>query len=315
MTRTCRVTSAIVYCLLLGTPVFAQGRGSGMRAGDSFKDKVAEWRGNAEVTGKVTDDAGKGIADAKVTFVFVKSNDGFFATTKKSGEFSAKDIKPGEWRVQIEAPNFVTVRQELTVGDKKTPLAVQLKRDNSPELVAKAEALYKEGKNGEARVEYMKVLEAHPELAGINRAIAFTYGREGNHPEALKYLDIALSANPNDTMLLQLAAASATQVNDFPRVMEYLSKIDETTLDNPSVLADAAVNLINKRRSADAIAVLDRVIARFPDAADPYYYRGFAKLQASRGPEAKVDLEKYIALAPPEAPQVAKARELLATLK
>lgn len=315
MNHACRVTSVVALCLVFGTSAFAQGRGSGMRAGDSFKDKVAEWRGNAEVTGKVTDDAGKGVPDAKVTFVFVKSSNGFFATTKKNGEFSAKDLKPGEWRVQIEAPNFITVRQELTVGEKKTPLTVQLKRDNSPELVAKAEALYKEGKNAEARAEYLQVLEAHPELAGINRAIAFTYGREGNHPEALKYLDLALAANPNDTMLLQLAAASATQVNDFPRVMDYLSKIDETTLDNPSALADAAVNLINKRRSADAIAVLDRVIARFPDAADPYYYRGFAKLQASRGPEAKVDLEKYIALAPPDAPQVAKARELIATVK
>jgi hypothetical protein len=32
----------------------------------------------------------------------------------------------------------------------------------------------------------VKVLEAHPDLTLINRAIAFTYGREGNHAEALK---------------------------------------------------------------------------------------------------------------------------------
>jgi hypothetical protein len=28
----------------------------------------------------------------------------------------------------------------------------------------------------------MKVLEAHPDLAGINRAIAFTYGRKATIP-------------------------------------------------------------------------------------------------------------------------------------
>ena len=33
------------------------------------------------------------------------------------------------------------------------------------------------------------MLAAHPELTAINRAIAFTYGREKNHPEALKYFD------------------------------------------------------------------------------------------------------------------------------
>src|SRR5258708_612683 len=74
---------------------------------------------------------------------------------------------------------------------------------NSPELLTKAEALFKAGQNAEARAEYMKVLEAHPDLTGINRAIAFTYGREGHHPEALKYLDLALASNPDDRMLLQ----------------------------------------------------------------------------------------------------------------
>jgi tetratricopeptide (TPR) repeat protein len=309
-------TILALLCLCLSTPVFAQGRGgSGMHAGDSFKNtRPPAWRGAAEVAGKITDEAGKGIADAKVTFVFSVSNDGFFAKTKKGGEYAAKDIKPGEWRVQVEAPNFITVRQTLAVGDKKTPFSVQLKRDNSPELLTKADGLFKDGKNADARAEYMKVLDAHPELAGINRAIAFTFGREGNHQDALKYLDLALASNPNDTVLLQLAAASATQVNDFPRTMEYLSKIDAASLDEPSALADAAVNLINKRRSADAITVLDRVVARFPEAADPYFYRGFAKLQA-QNMDGKADLEKYISLAPADAPQVAKARELITSIK
>jgi tetratricopeptide (TPR) repeat protein len=303
---------AALLLLVSAPPLLAQR----MRAGDSFKDKVAAWRGDAQVSGKITDEAGKGIPEAKVTFIFTKSNDGFFATTKKNGEFSAKDIKAGEWRIQVDAPNFVTVRQTLTISDSKNaPVAVTLKRDNSPELLTKAEALFKAGQNAEARAEYMKVLEAHPDLTGINRAIAFTYGREGHHPEALKYLDLALAANPNDVILLQLAAASAMQVSDYPRAMGYLSKIDEATLDDPAVLADAAVNLINKNRTADAITVLDRVIGRFPAAADAYYYRGFANLQAGKNADAKTDLEKYLSLAPPAAPQVAQAKDLLAKIK
>jgi len=307
-----RLTSLTLLVLLASTPALAQR----MRAGDSFKDKVAPWRGDAEVSGRITDEAGKGIPDAKVTFIFTKSNDGFFATTKKNGEFSAKDIKAGEWRVQVDVPNFITVRQTLTVADRKNPpMTVALKRDNSPELLTKAEALFKAGQNAEARAEDMKVLEAHPDLTGINRAIAFTYGREGHHPEALKYLDLALASNPDDRMLLQLAAASAIQVSDYPRAMIYLSKIDEATLDDPDVLADAAVNLINKNRTADAVTVLDRVIARFPAAADPYYYRGFARLKDGKNADAKADLEKYLTLAPPAAPQVAQAKDLLARIK
>lgn len=311
-----RVVVAVVgLSLALAVPAFAQGRGAGMKAGDTFKEKVAAWRGDAEIAGKITDEAGKGLADVRVAFIFVKSNDGFFATTKKNGEFQARDIKPGEWRLQIEAPNFVTVRQPLTIVDRKNPpLDVRMKRDNSPELLTKADALFKDGKNAESRAEYLKVLETHPELTGINRAIAFTYGREKNHAEALKYLDLALAVNPNDRMLLELAASSAMQVNDVPRAMGYLSKIDEATLDDPSVLADAAVNLINKNRTAEAIEVLDRVVVRFPNAADARFYRGFANAKAHKNAEARADLERYLALAP-TGDRAAQAKELLETIK
>jgi len=313
-----RVVAAAALFLSVSAPAaFAQRGGGGMHAGDSFKEKkVSEWRGDAQISGKIVDEAGKGIPEAKVTFIFVKANDGFFATTKKNGEFSAKDIKGGEWRVQVDAANFITVRQPLTIADtKNAPISVTLKRDNSPELLTKAEALFKAGQNAEARTEYLTVLAAHPELTAINRAIAFTYGREKNHVEALKYLDLAIASNPNDAILLQLAAASATQLSDYPRTMAYLAKIDDAMLTEPSMLSDAAVNLVNKQRSADAILILDRVIVRFPTDADAYFYRGFAKMQASRDADAKPDLEKYVAIAPAGAPQIAKAKELLATIK
>ena len=109
------------------------------------------------------------------------------------------------------------------------------------------------------------MLAAHPELTAINRAIAFTYGREKNHPEALKYLDLALAANPNDATLLQLAAASAMEVSDYPRAMGYLGRIDEATLTDPDMMVNAAMNLLNRRRSAEATTVLTRVIGQVPD--------------------------------------------------
>src|SRR5262249_60580091 len=86
---------AFVPFLVAAAPALAQGRG-GARAGDTFKEnRVAAWRGDAEVGGKVTDEAGKGVAEARVVFILASANDGFFATTEQSGEFSAKDINDG----------------------------------------------------------------------------------------------------------------------------------------------------------------------------------------------------------------------------
>jgi len=191
---------------------------------------------------------------------------------------------------------------------------MQLKRDNSPELLVKTEALFKAGQNAEARTEYTAVLAAHPELTAINRAIAFTYGREKSHLDALRYLDIARAANSNDSTLWQLTAASAMEVSDYPRAMAYLSRVDEGAQADPDMLVNAAMNLLNRRRSADAATLLTRVIGRFPEAPDAYFYRAYASIQANKPADAKPDLEKYLTLAP-AGPQAAQAKELLATIK
>lgn len=296
-------------------PAFAQ-RGRGGDGSGRQPPPPAKWKGDASVKGKVADDTGKPIAGAKVTFVLAEINTGFFVNTKKNGEFEAEDLKPGEWRVQTDAPNFITVRQTLTVAASKNPaLNVAMKRDNSPELLTKAEALFKAGQNAEARAEYQTVLAAHPELTAINRAIAFTYGREKNHVEALKYLDLALAANPNDATLLQLAAASAMEVSDYPRAMGYLGRVDEAAVPDADPMVNAAMNLLNRRRSADAATLLTRVIARFPTAADAYFYRGYASMQGGKPAEARADLEQYLKLSAPDAPLVTQAKDMLSRIQ
>jgi tetratricopeptide (TPR) repeat protein len=314
-----RAWNVVALCfavLAVAVPVSAQGGGRGRGRGDAAPQAPPKWKGDASIKGKVVDEAGKPVGAAKITLVLADINTGFFVTSKKNGEFEAKEMKIGEWRLQVDAPDFIVVRQTIQVTEgKNVPLIFAVKRDNSPELLVKAEALFKAGQNAEARTEYMTVLAAHPELTAINRAIAFTYGREKNHPEALKYLDLALASNPNDETLLQLAAASAMEVSDYPRAMGYLGRIDEAALAEPDPLMNAAMNLLNRRRSAEATATLTRVIARFPDAPDGYFYRAYATMQAGKPADAKQDLEQYLKIAAPDAPLVAQARDLLSKIK
>ncbi len=313
-----RASLVLLAFLMLTAPALAQGGGRRGRGDDqAAQQDAAKWRGKAEVSGKVTDDTGKPV-EARVSFVNVEVNSGYFVMSKKNGEFKGENMKAGEWKVQVDAPNFIVWKQTVTLGEQKNPpLAVVVKRDNSPELLTKADGLYKEGKNAEARAEYMKVLEAHPDLAGINRAIAFTYGKEGNHPEALKYLDLAIEKNPDDATLLQLAAASSMAVSDYPRAMGYLGKIDDASLAEPGPLVNAAINMISKRQPANAVKLLDRAIARFPTTPEAYFYRGFARLQVDTKDTdaAKADLEKFVATAAPTAPEMAQAKDLLSKIK
>ena len=93
-------TSAIAALLFLASaPLALAQRGGGMRAGDSFNErKVAAWRGDAQIAGKILDEAGKGIPDAKVTFIFAarcSTNRTEVISLRWTGTFSAVVMAKG----------------------------------------------------------------------------------------------------------------------------------------------------------------------------------------------------------------------------
>ena len=105
------------------------------------------------------------------------------------------------------------------------------------------------------------------------------------------------------------------EVSDYPRAMGYLGRIDEAALTDPDLMVNAAMNLLNRRRSADAMTVLTRVIARFPMSADAFFYRAYAATQAGKPAEAKLDLEQFLKLAPQDAALVTQAKDMLSRIK
>ena len=127
----------------------------------------AELKGTATLQGKVVDENGKSVPKPKITLVNPDANASIVFEGKGNGDFEAKNIKPGAWKLVAETPNYVTVRQDVTVAAGKGPkISVVSKNDASPELLEKATALAQAGDLAGARAEYLKVLEAHPELMG-----------------------------------------------------------------------------------------------------------------------------------------------------
>src|SRR5215217_647126 len=109
------VLALALLSLLAPAGAFAQGRRGGGGGENRAPQPPPAWKGNADVSGKVLDESGKGVEQAKVTLVNKEVNAGFFAMTKKNGEFSAKDIKAGAWKLIVEAPNYVTVQRDIDV--------------------------------------------------------------------------------------------------------------------------------------------------------------------------------------------------------
>jgi hypothetical protein len=102
---------------------------------------------------------------------------------------------------------------------------------------------------------------------------------------------------------------------DKAAAQELLASVDMSKAPDPVSFINAAITMINEQRSDDAVAMLDKVIAQWPDQADPYYYRGRAYIVGKKYVEARTDLEKFVSMAKGETPQVADAKKLLEQLK
>lgn len=284
-----------------------------------------DWKGSARVSGKVMSEDRKPIADATLRFRHGTSNSGPDTKTNKKGEFAVLGIRGGTWNIDVEAPGYVVRKISIPVPEgegRVPPVEIVLTKDAGASqakelqgLMARGDELFREGKFAEARTEYEKVLAARPEITEIHRSIAFTYGREGKHEEALKHIDIVLQQDPSNPTLLQLAIASAVQLKDTGRASAYLAKLDESKLTDSVPLVNIAIAMLNNKQPKEAMTILDRAIVKFPDSADPYYFRALARLQLDQLEAGKADLEKFVSLAPADSKEAQQARELLSKLK
>ncbi len=285
-----------------------------------------DWKGGGRIGGKVVDDGGKPVANALVKLRLAQAgNVGPDVRTDKSGEFSALSLRGGTWNIDVEAPGYSVKKMSvmLPAGEGRVPpVVITIQKDAAiaqqkelQGLLAKGDEMYKQGKFGEARDEYAKVLAARPDLVMVHRSIALTYGREGDYANALKELDLVLAQDPGEPSLLQLAVDAALKVNDPQRAAQYLSRIDTAKVTDPAAFVNVAIEALNRNQPSVAIGALDPMVAKFPQAPDPYYYRALAELQLQQMDKAKADLEKFLPLAPPDSKEAQQAKEMLAQIK
>jgi uncharacterized protein HemY len=94
-----------------------------------------------------------------------------------------------------------------------------------------------------------------------------------------------------------------------------LESIDLAKVEDPAPFINLAIGKINDQKPDEAIALLEKLMARFPKDVSLYYYRGRAHISAKKLPEAKADLEKFVAGAMPDARELSDAKKILEQLK
>jgi tetratricopeptide (TPR) repeat protein len=286
-----------------------------------------EWRGQGRLAGKVTDEGGAPIEGVTITATLPSSDNRGPKplSTNAKGEWSLGGISRGQWALDFSKDGYETrsVSVPVTEGVRIPPMAVALKKTVvvvDPNIaikdeMVKAAALMEAKKFADARAIYERLAEQYPTVRQFRPLIARTYHEEGNPAKAIESLRLAHAADPENvevTLLLGNALMASGQTDEGRKV---LSAIDDSKVSEPAVFLNLGIGMINERKHAEAIVWFDRTIARFPAHADAYYYRGISHLALQKTAEAKADLIKFIAIAPPDAPELATAKKILDTIK
>lgn len=303
--RSFRTWFVLLIAVLLAAPVFAQSRGSG------------------RINGKIVDEAGKPITDVEVKAVKVGESEVFATKTDKKGEWAIGGLASGEWNLDFVKPGLETVQKAMAVRDGRNPavnLAMKVAPPDPREAINKemerAAEHIRGGRVAEARKIYEDLLAKFPQVHQFHTFIARTYAGENNMPKAIEHTKIALEKEPENVETKLLLAELLQGAGQKEEAAKLLATVEISQAKDPFVFVNVAINKINENKAPEAVELLTKLIAQFPNEAQLLYYRGRAYLASSKFEEAKVDLEKFVAANPASAPkELEDAKKILEQLK
>jgi len=288
-----------------------------------------DWRGMGRVGGKVVDDeTGRPLEGVTVTAVRPRSDNRGPGELKSNakGEWAIGGLATGEWALDFIKEGYETrsISVQVSTGGNRRPMEIRLKKMAPPppdpnleikEKLTEASALMDAKRFAEARGIYEELAATYPDVKQFRPLIARAYHAEGNRAAAIEQLRRASTEDPDNIEVRLLLGTTLMEDGQREEARAILASVDDAKVDDPAVFLNIGIGLINDQKQAEAVEWFDKAIARFPEAADGYYYRGISYISLGRTAEAKVDLEKYVSLAPPDAPELATAKQILASMK
>lgn len=288
-----------------------------------------DWRGMGRLGGKVIDeDTGQPIAGVTVKAMMPRSENRGPGESKSNdkGEWAVGGLASGEWALDFSKEGYETrsISIGVTEGGGRRPMEVKLKKKAAPppdpNVEIKAKLTEAAGKMNakqyaEARAIYEELAARYPQVKQLRPLIARTYHGEGNKVAAIEQLRKAAAEDPENIEVRLLLGTTLMETGSKEEARQVLASVDEAKVTDPTVFLNLGIGLINEKNHAGAITWFDKAIARFPQHADGYYYRGICYISLGKSAEAKADLEKYVAMAPPDAPELATAKQILASMK
>ena len=288
-----------------------------------------DWRGMGRVGGKVVDEATEQPIEGVTVKAMMPRSDNRGpgeGKTNNKGEWAVGGLASGEWALDFSKEGYETrsISVPVSEGGGRKPMEIRLKKKAAPppdpnvEIKAQltdAATKMNSKQYAEARAIYEQLAAKHPQVKQFRPLIARTYYAEGNKAAAIEHLQKAATDDPENLEVRLLLGTTLMEEGRRDEARQLLASVDESKVTDPTVFLNIGIGLINDKKHDEAVAWFDKAIARFPQDADGYYYRGISNISLGKTPEAKADLEKFVSMAKPDAPELATAKQILASMK
>ena len=288
---------------------------------------AAQDKGRTRAQGKVLDEQGQPLQDAIVAAVMEGFDKPFQQTkTNNKGEWRIDNLAAGKWKFHFFKEGLEEKAVDVAVGESGNTSVPEVRLGKpvdhgalvNAELQRAAQLLQKDP--AEARKIYESILGKYPQLppdfrGQLHGAVAQTYGAENQHVKALEHMKQATELDPENVDMKLVYGELLIQANQRAEGEKILLGVDMTKVKDPYPYINVVIAQINDQKVEDALGLLQKLMTQFPDEAALYYYRGRAHIAAKKFPEAKADLEKFVASAKPDARELPDAKKVLEQLK
>jgi tetratricopeptide (TPR) repeat protein len=300
--------------------------------------------------GQVLDEQGAGIPDVKIELEYkgeTRQKIVRTMTTDKKGKFLRSGLKSGSWQFTLTKAGLKTYRFEtaLTTGgiDEIPPITMSpAPAEGTPgaglELPPSAQGGEEAGKKAEkvkelgdtynrgveamhagqmddAETLFKQVIAEFPDLAAAHHNLGYVYEKKGNIEGAEAEFRKSMQLQPKESESYVALATLFMTENRSDEAMQTLQDAAGGFAQDAKFQFALGALAFNSGRSEDAEAAFAKVAELDPSNAEVQFYLGSLAVSRNEVPDAVAHLEKYVAAAPPGAPNVATAKALLATLQ
>jgi tetratricopeptide (TPR) repeat protein len=283
----------------------------------------AQMSGEASIGGKVVDEQKKPVPDVVVKAQLAGQTPPRQAKTNNRGDWSINNIGGGIWELEFTKQGFAPQRVTLELKPDQRISSIEVvlappAPDPNAEIqaeVKRAAELLQNKQIAEGRKVYETLLAKYPNLHQLHEFIGRTYAVENQFDKAIEHMRVAVEKDPENAQAKVLLGDLLMEKGEKAEAQQLLESVDLAKIEDPAPFINLAITKINDQKIDESIALLEKLIARFPMEPSLLYYRGRAQLAAKKLPEAKADLEKFVAAAMPDARELPDAKRILEQLK